>query len=223
MNRSLVAFVGGVLFAIGLVLGGMTNPAKVINFLDFTRNWDPSLAFVMGGAIAIYAPINRLVSRKKHPFLDDRFHPADAQRHRRPPHRRRRAVRRGLGPRRLLPRAGPRQPHVLRAVGSRVRRVDARRHDDFFALATPALTLPTHQGDSSHGHDRPHHRPHRRRPRVTGALRCPGECVVGRARVAARQRRPRLDRRDARRRRDAPGVGQGSGGRHVPQGGAQLL
>jgi len=74
MNRSLVAFVGGILFGIGLVLGGMTNPAKVINFLDFTRNWDPSLAFVMGGAIAIYAPINRLVSRKEHPLLDDRFH-----------------------------------------------------------------------------------------------------------------------------------------------------
>ena len=74
MNRSVVAFVGGVLFAIGLVLGGMTDPAKVINFLDFTRNWDPSLAFVMGGAIAVYAPVNRIVSRRENPVLDDRFH-----------------------------------------------------------------------------------------------------------------------------------------------------
>ncbi|SFQ48274.1 hypothetical protein SAMN05216229_12442 [Geopseudomonas sagittaria] len=51
MNR-LTAFIGGLLFGIGLLLAGMANPAKVLAFLDLAGNWDPSLAFVMGGGIA---------------------------------------------------------------------------------------------------------------------------------------------------------------------------
>jgi len=50
-----VPFVGtlcGVIFGIGLILGGMADPKKVVGFLDFTNEWDPSLAFVMGGAVA---------------------------------------------------------------------------------------------------------------------------------------------------------------------------
>ena len=43
----------GLIFGIGLILGGMTNPAKVIGFLDLFGNWDPSLALVMGGAVAV--------------------------------------------------------------------------------------------------------------------------------------------------------------------------
>lgn len=50
MNR-LTAFIGGLLFGIGLLLAGMANPAKVLAFLDLAGNWDPSLAFVMGGGI----------------------------------------------------------------------------------------------------------------------------------------------------------------------------
>jgi uncharacterized membrane protein YedE/YeeE len=46
-------FVVGLLFGLGLMLSGMTDPAKVIGFLDLFGNWDPSLAFVMGGAIAV--------------------------------------------------------------------------------------------------------------------------------------------------------------------------
>lgn len=49
----LSALLVGLLFGIGLILGGMTNPAKVIGFLDLFGNWDPSLAFVMGGAISV--------------------------------------------------------------------------------------------------------------------------------------------------------------------------
>lgn len=48
--------VAGVLFAIGLSLSGMTLPSKVIGFLDFFGDWDPSLAFVMGGALCVFAP-----------------------------------------------------------------------------------------------------------------------------------------------------------------------
>ena len=58
------AFGLGVLFALGLALGGMTRPGKVIAFFDFSRgfeSWDPSLGLVMGGAIAIYLPVYRFV------------------------------------------------------------------------------------------------------------------------------------------------------------------
>jgi len=47
------ALLVGILFGIGLIVSGMTDPAKVIGFLDLAGNWDPSLAFVMGGAILV--------------------------------------------------------------------------------------------------------------------------------------------------------------------------
>ncbi|HEY8036570.1 MAG TPA: YeeE/YedE family protein [Methylobacter sp.] len=47
------AFFVGLIFGLGLIVSGMTNPAKVIGFLDLAGAWDPSLAFVMGGAILI--------------------------------------------------------------------------------------------------------------------------------------------------------------------------
>lgn len=53
MIRRMSEFVVGLLFGIGLLISGMTNPAKVIGFLDITGLWDPSLMFVMGGAAAI--------------------------------------------------------------------------------------------------------------------------------------------------------------------------
>ena len=49
----LSALFAGLIFGIGLIISGMTNPAKVIGFLDISGNWDPSLAFVMGGAILV--------------------------------------------------------------------------------------------------------------------------------------------------------------------------
>ena len=49
----LTAFAAGLVFGIGLIFAGMTDPSKVIGFLDFAGNWDPSLAFVMGGAILV--------------------------------------------------------------------------------------------------------------------------------------------------------------------------
>ena len=50
---ALTAFAAGLLFGIGLVVSGMANPAKVLGFLDVTGAWDPSLAFVMAGAVAV--------------------------------------------------------------------------------------------------------------------------------------------------------------------------
>lgn len=53
----LVSFVVGLLFALGLGIAGMTQPSKVLAFLDVFGDWDPSLAFVMAGAIAVYMPV----------------------------------------------------------------------------------------------------------------------------------------------------------------------
>ena len=52
----LTAYLSGLLFGVGLLLSGMTNPAKVLAFLDLGGAWDPSLAFVMAGAIAMAMP-----------------------------------------------------------------------------------------------------------------------------------------------------------------------
>lgn len=51
--NTLAAFASGLVFGLGLILSGMTDPGKVIGFLDLGGNWDPSLAFVMGGAILV--------------------------------------------------------------------------------------------------------------------------------------------------------------------------
>ena len=55
MPLILSAFASGLLFGLGLIVSQMVNPAKVLGFLDIFGNWDPSLAFVMGGAIAVSA------------------------------------------------------------------------------------------------------------------------------------------------------------------------
>jgi hypothetical protein len=70
LRLHIVAFASGLLFAIGLGLAGMTNPHKVLNFLDVLGDWDPSLALVMLGAILVYAPVYRhLQSRPTGPKL----------------------------------------------------------------------------------------------------------------------------------------------------------
>lgn len=53
MMVMVIALLAGVIFGLGLIVGGMTNPAKVLAFLDISGDWDPSLAFVMMGAIAV--------------------------------------------------------------------------------------------------------------------------------------------------------------------------
>jgi uncharacterized membrane protein YedE/YeeE len=61
---NLNAFVVGLLFGLGLIISGMTDPAKVIGFLDLAGAWDPSLAFVMAGAILIGA-IGFTIAKKR--------------------------------------------------------------------------------------------------------------------------------------------------------------
>ncbi len=72
--KTIFAFLSGLIFGLGLIISGMANPAKVQNFLDFFGTWDPSLAFVMGGAIAVGMPGLWLVSKRTKPFFHDVFH-----------------------------------------------------------------------------------------------------------------------------------------------------
>jgi uncharacterized protein len=60
-------------FGLGLAISGMMNPAKVIGFLDVTGSWDPTLAFVMGGALLVAVPAYRLILGRKRPVLDGGF------------------------------------------------------------------------------------------------------------------------------------------------------
>ena len=69
----LSTLVAGLLFGTGLILSGMANPTKVQNFLDIFGTWDPSLAFVMGGAIVVTAPGFWLVQKRGTPFFHDMF------------------------------------------------------------------------------------------------------------------------------------------------------
>ncbi len=72
-RETLAAFAAGAVFAVGLALAGMTQPAKVVGFLDVAGDWDPSLAFVMAGAIAIYASLRRWVMRLHAPVWSQAF------------------------------------------------------------------------------------------------------------------------------------------------------
>jgi uncharacterized protein len=67
MKRGVVAFASGAVFSAGLSLSGMTKPAKVLAFLDVAGSWDPSLAFVMVGALAVTAIAFRASVRRVSP------------------------------------------------------------------------------------------------------------------------------------------------------------
>ena len=64
MRNILIPLICGIIFSTGLVLAGMTNPAKVMGFLNIFGNWDPSLVLVMGGAIIISMPTFLLIAKK---------------------------------------------------------------------------------------------------------------------------------------------------------------
>lgn len=69
MSAIIAAFATGLVFGLGLILSGMANPAKVLGFLDLAGNWDPSLAFVMGGAIAVGAVAFFFAGKRVRSFL----------------------------------------------------------------------------------------------------------------------------------------------------------
>jgi uncharacterized protein len=69
----IVTLLAGLLFGVGLVVAGMTDPAKVIAFLDVTGRWDPSLALVMAGAIGVHAVLLRPIFRRRRPLFAGSF------------------------------------------------------------------------------------------------------------------------------------------------------
>ena len=71
--RLIVIYLIGLVFGIGISISGMANPAKVLNFFDIAGTWDPSLAFVMGGAVLVMAVAWRFVPRMKHPLFAPKF------------------------------------------------------------------------------------------------------------------------------------------------------
>jgi uncharacterized membrane protein YedE/YeeE len=73
MKSNVTAFASGALFAVGLAVSGMTQPAKVLGFLDIAGAWDPSLAFVMIGAIGLNIILFRLILRRTGPVFGAAF------------------------------------------------------------------------------------------------------------------------------------------------------
>lgn len=74
MKRLLTSFATGLIFGLGLGISQMTNPNKVLSFLDFFGDWDPSLALVMGAALGVNVLLFRYILRQDRPALDVKFH-----------------------------------------------------------------------------------------------------------------------------------------------------
>jgi uncharacterized membrane protein YedE/YeeE len=74
MFRVALSWIVGLIFGLGLGIGGMANPAKVKNFLDVAGTFDPSLAFVMAGAVIVTFVGYRLVLRERSPLFAEQFH-----------------------------------------------------------------------------------------------------------------------------------------------------
>lgn len=74
MNRNITALACGLIFGIGMSLSQMINPAKIQGFLDITGNWDPSLALVMAGALAVTFITFKWILKRPTPLLDKDFY-----------------------------------------------------------------------------------------------------------------------------------------------------
>jgi len=74
MKTNLVALLSGIIFGLGLAISQMMDPNKVLNFLDIAGNWDPSLAFVMMGALGVGILSFRFILKRPAPVFDDTFH-----------------------------------------------------------------------------------------------------------------------------------------------------
>ncbi len=74
MFKIVIALISGILFGTGMIISQMVDPLKVLSFLNISGNWDPSLAFVMGGALAVFTPSYHLLIRKRsHALSGEKF------------------------------------------------------------------------------------------------------------------------------------------------------
>ncbi len=71
--RAAAALASGLVFGLGLAVSGMMNPVKVIGFLDVAGDWDPTLAFVMAGALLVAVPAYRFIPKRGRPVLEEEF------------------------------------------------------------------------------------------------------------------------------------------------------
>ena len=74
MKKIAIALISGIIFGLGLSLSQMINPNKVIGFLDIAGDWDPSLAFVMIGALTVTFISFRLILKRPEPLFEEAFH-----------------------------------------------------------------------------------------------------------------------------------------------------
>ena len=80
MRSFLTALALGLVFGLGIAISGMINPAKIMNFFDFAGTWDPSLAFVMAGGLAVSLPGYWFAFGRAKPLLSDGFSLPDTRR-----------------------------------------------------------------------------------------------------------------------------------------------
>ena len=73
MKALSISLISGLVFGLGLIISGMSNPARVLNFLDWSQRWDPTLALVMGGAIAVALPGFYWVRKRQKPLFTEEF------------------------------------------------------------------------------------------------------------------------------------------------------
>jgi uncharacterized membrane protein YedE/YeeE len=74
MMQTFLVFIAGLVFGVGLIVSGMSNPAKVIHFLDIAGSWDPSLGFVMLGAIPVAFVGFRFIEKQGHTTFQEPLH-----------------------------------------------------------------------------------------------------------------------------------------------------
>jgi uncharacterized membrane protein YedE/YeeE len=77
--KTLIGFLAGIAFGFGLLVSGMSSPDKVLAFLDLAGAWDPSLAFVMGGAVLTAIPLFRMARRRQRPLVGGIFDQPDTR------------------------------------------------------------------------------------------------------------------------------------------------
>lgn len=77
--NNLFSLLAGLVFGVGLLISGLANPEKVLGFLDITRLWDPSLAFVMGGAISMGFLAFRMAKKRTRPVCAPEMHLPDSR------------------------------------------------------------------------------------------------------------------------------------------------
>ena len=139
--RTLAALACGLIFGLGLAVSGMMNPAKVIGFLDVAGDWDPTLIFVMGGALLVTVPAYRAILARQRPILDESFSLPQKKAIDAPLIWGAAPVRRRLGLGRVLPGPGGRRARHGARAGLRVRSCDGGG-DGPPRLAKGLLTAP---------------------------------------------------------------------------------